>query len=163
MTWMVGPVMTSFMAMFLARFNLVTGPATLATTSCSGASGEDLLVGDCAALDAGPSGDGLYIELGDDALDGGRDDDILIGDVATLAADGETVVACGDDSIAGGAGNDVLMGDAESASVGGELSRIVAGNDILDGGAGDDLIVGDFQSQLSPLNSRSHSRAETTS
>ena len=70
---------------------------------------------------------------GDDGLDGGGADDLLIAFAGNdvLRGDG------GDDLIAGMAGNDTLFGGA-----GADVLLAGTGADVLEGGAGDDLLIG---------------------
>ena len=67
---------------------------------------------------------------GNDTLDGGAGNDLLVGD-------GESPLGtAGDDILLGGSGDDTLHGDFEVAGSG------QGGNDTLLGGAGDDLLHG---------------------
>lgn len=87
-----------------------------------GGEGNDLIVDGIGTTVAdGEDGNDFVIALSSDAtLNGGADDDILVGGID-------------DDSLNGGAGDDVLRGDAGH--------QLLFGSDILDGGTGDDLLM----------------------
>jgi len=70
---------------------------------------------------------------GNDAIDGGPGNDLLLGD-ASFAAGGMG----GNDTINGGSGNDILIGDFYAA-----IGGTYGGDDVLNGGSGDDLLIGD--------------------
>jgi len=92
---------------------LVPGPAIFSVTG-----GDD-------SLDGGDGNDILVGDGGDDVLLGGDDNDELWGDDQQVA-----VVQEGNDWLDGGAGNDQLVGGG--------------GQDTLAGGDGDDLLAGDY-------------------
>ena len=94
----------------------------------------------------------LFGDEGDDALNGGADNDLLFG------GDGKDMVAgdegndvldggTGHDELSGGSGNDTVLGQAGDDKVagGGGTDILVGGadRDWVDGGAGDDTIAGD--------------------
>jgi Ca2+-binding RTX toxin-like protein len=107
----------------------------------AGQDGADTVWGDTALTDASPLATALANGDADtsqtakgDWVDGGDDDDILIGaaaqDLLSGGTDNDLLIAgAGDDLLDGGADDDVLFGDA--------------GNDVLLGGTGDDVINGD--------------------
>jgi surface adhesion protein len=92
---------------------------------------------------------------GDDTLNGGAGDDVIVGDVAAFDSGTAILIeTAGDDRLLGRSGNDLLYGDSTDAddSIGGD-DRLLggegddtlfggAGNDTLSGGPGDDLLSG---------------------
>ncbi|EAQ25568.1 probable extracellular nuclease [Roseovarius sp. 217] len=99
---------------------------------------------------------------GDDSIDGGAGDDVIIGlgGMDTLTGND------GSDDIDGGLGDDVIMAgsdtnivNASDAGASGALSRAEydngyaggAGDDLIIGGAGDDIITGDDESRVSTV------------
>ncbi|MEM0981414.1 MAG: hypothetical protein AAGH78_14205, partial [Cyanobacteria bacterium P01_H01_bin.58] len=80
--------------------------------------------------------------LGDDNLDGGRDDDTLLGGEGNDRLIGNR----GNDNLYGGDGNDILLGGSGNDSLqGGE------GNDILIAGTGDDILEGGLGADIFAL------------
>ena len=84
-------------------------------------------------------GDGFKITTGmgsDDLIQGGRGEDLLVGDYYTLNGS----LRGGNDILTGGQGNDQLFGDANYLQ-----GQSQGGNDILYGDEGLDIIFGDAQ------------------
>lgn len=78
---------------------------------------------------------------GNDTLEGGDDNDTLVGDAGDVS---QEMGNAGNDTLLGGAGEDTLIGDVRNiSSPGGRL--VQAGQDILHGGTGVDQLHGDVQ------------------
>ena len=115
--------------------------------SILGAAGEDLILGDLGwiTLSAGVVTQAATTDInygGDDAIDGGDDDDMVLGGL-------------GSDLIHGGAGDDTALGDFGNLLFDrlGRLSMILAnqsagGDDTLVGDEGDDALLGGFGRDL---------------
>ncbi|EAQ01548.1 type I secretion target repeat protein, partial [Pseudooceanicola batsensis HTCC2597] len=97
------------------------------------------------ALLPGETGDQDIVRAGagNDRVDGGKDDDLILGDVGK----GGTVTGAGDDTLRGGSGDDVIHGNGGDDSIEGETGNDTlygnAGHDHVEGGKGDDVIHGD--------------------
>jgi Ca2+-binding RTX toxin-like protein len=98
-----------------------------------GGRGADRLVGDVEWLNS---------QGANDLLDGGDDDDLLIGDAATIYGAGKG----GRDRLVGGAGSDVLIGDGDVMK-----DNAKGGADTLEGGSGDDWLYGDARTWSSTV------------
>jgi Ca2+-binding RTX toxin-like protein len=81
-----------------------------------------------------------FVQGGDDTINGGISNNLIVGDVyRTMSPDG-TVIG-GDDVINGGGGDDTISGDVYSAYY--AAGSITGGDDTIRGGAGNDRIYGD--------------------
>jgi Ca2+-binding RTX toxin-like protein len=143
---------------------VVVEPLTFGDDFISGRAGDDLLSGDARAQLEPPVGtfggptpfaDALFGDEvgGNDVLQGGPGNDILLGDAGTLFGNAHG----GNDSLLGGPGDDILYGDAVSGAApsradtpDGTILIWVpiegtgsGGDDYLNGGQGNDLLVGD--------------------
>ena len=88
------------------------------------------------------------VPFGNDRLDGGPGQDILIGDIDGDLLDAEVG---GNDTLEGGGGNDTLIGDA-SEDIGNDTAGLSStargGDDRLTGDAGSDTLIGDAGNDL---------------
>ncbi|MCP4697598.1 MAG: calcium-binding protein, partial [Gammaproteobacteria bacterium] len=101
-----------------------------------GGKGDDRLYGDSS------TGDALYVQTGDDSLEGGEGDDKLYGGKGDDILSGDEGAdnltgGDGDDLALGGVGDDKLWGEDGNDWLGGN-----ADNDYLDGGEGNDELYG---------------------
>ncbi|MBY0589471.1 hypothetical protein K2X85_20030 [bacterium] len=113
-----------------------------------GGNGNDTIYGDMDGAEG--AADRLYGEDGDDFINGGGGNDRLEGGVGNdilLGGDGGEGAA---DSIAGGDGRDILVGDGGPSI----LNNRASGVDTLEGGSGQDIIVSGlvFPTELNPIN-----------
>src|SRR5690606_14723047 len=82
---------------------------------------------------------------GDDTIDGGGDDDVIVGDVAAFSGGAAFLNGAGNDKLMGGDGNDIIYGDSTDlteADGGMDTPAGGGGQDIMYGGAGDDTMIG---------------------
>jgi Ca2+-binding RTX toxin-like protein len=98
-----------------------------------GGRGADRLIGDVEWLNS---------QGANDFLNGGDDDDLLIGDAATIYGGGKG----GRDRLVGGASSDVLIGDGDVMK-----DNAKGGADTLEGGSGDDWLYGDARTWSSTV------------
>jgi Ca2+-binding RTX toxin-like protein len=156
------PVATAggFFSSYLTGTDRESGGFTIASgarvEAASGASGDDLLIGNALAnILIGAGGrDDLYGGSGDDSLDGGAGDDLAFGGLGadTIGDSGGGTNYLrgdeGDDSIAGGTGFDDINGNMgnDTAVSGGGDDWVVGGkdNDSLVGSAGQNLVYGNI-------------------
>ncbi len=77
---------------------------------------------------------------GDDRIDAGRGDDLVMGDYPGVRDPIPGSRSGGADVLRGGAGDDVIWGEGDSA-----LGYTACGDDRIDGGRGNDVLVGDAE------------------